>query len=310
VSIPDTLLLESQQNPSTFIYFIHRLIPQLNENIPVECFVIIQNKKLQFLQNVAQILHLDIHISNVTRNDFVETIRSAKRSSESTTSHKRERRSWSGFWSSIFGTATSDQIHSVYENEVEILQEERNLQKTVTKLSESNNQIYDNIKKVSTNLDVLSDRQKSLFTHLKAMISEEDKEIQSLVKIAKTQGHTTSIITEYLSLETQIIFILDTLRSFTTQVNSILTGVLDISQIPTGPLRSVLPNNFVLSIKSIKAEFNYDSQGYFIKYTVPKLSEPFYIYTIRQIPFLNGNHWYRIAYVQKRIILNSLNEYI
>jgi uncharacterized protein YoxC len=222
----------------------------------------------------------------------------------------RTKRSWSSFWSSVFGTATAEDLKGIYSNEVSILNEEKGLKKTVSKLADSNSQVFDNIKKVSDNLDTLNSKQQNIYDHLRLLINEEESEISSLLKLAKIQDHTTTLISEYLVLQTQILFILTTLRDFSTLIASILTNTIDFSQIPTGPLRSALPHDFILSIKNAKAEFRFDSQGYYIQFTVPKFMESFTVYSYKQIPFLTGKLWFRIAEVPDILVLNWLNEYI
>jgi len=46
-------------------------------------------------------------------------------SSDLSLSGSRQKRSWSGFWSTLFGTATSEEVQKIYDSEYLLSQEEQ-----------------------------------------------------------------------------------------------------------------------------------------------------------------------------------------
>ena len=74
IDIPYNLLFRTDQNPVTFIYFMKGLIADLNENLLVESFIILQNTKAALLQDLAAILELPTVVPLISHNDFVKSV--------------------------------------------------------------------------------------------------------------------------------------------------------------------------------------------------------------------------------------------
>ena len=72
--VPNSLLYRPDQSPITFIYFMRSLIPELDENLLVESFIIVQNSKTALLQDIAAVLQLPVLLPLISYSDFTKSI--------------------------------------------------------------------------------------------------------------------------------------------------------------------------------------------------------------------------------------------
>ena len=316
--IPNSLLFKNNQNPVTFIYLMKSLIPDLNENTLVESFIILQNSKTALLQDLAAILKLPILLPLISYNDFTEIterksgptlIPGELKVSMKVKVNKRDKRSWSSFWSSVFGSATEEELQKVYENEITLSKEEMHMQRGVNEIVKVNSQLLQSFKGVTYSLETLQSKQQSLFDELNVVLESEEHFLDHLQQISDAQDRIVLLTSEYQALQTKTILTINVIQKAQSLVLTVLNGEVDFSQISTLNLRSLLPRNFKLSLNSAKAEFRFEKDGYTVNYKIPKFSEPFYVYNLKQIPNFNST-WFQIKDLPKKVVMNQIHDTI
>jgi len=316
--IPNSLLFKIDQNPVTFIYLMKSLVPDLDENTLVESFIILQNSKTALLQDLAAILKLPILLPLVSYNDFTEV---AERKSGLTVipkelkvsmkikTFKRDKRSWSSFWSSVFGSATEEELQKVYENEITLSKEEMHMQRGVNDIVKTNSQLLQSFKGVTYSLETLQSKQQSLFDELNVVLESEEHFLDHLQQISDAQDRIVLLTSEYQALQSKTILTINAIQKAQSLVLTVLNGEIDFSQISTLHLRSLLPRNFKLSLNLAKAEFRFEKDGYTVNYKIPKFSEPFNVYNLKQIPNFNLT-WFQIKDLPKKVVMNQIHDTI
>ena len=174
----------------------------------------------------------------------------------------REKRSWASFWSSIFGSATEEELQKVYENEIALSQEDREMQKGISSIVETNTQLLDSFKGVTTSLEGLESRQHNLFAELDIVLESEEQFLTYLQQLGNMQDRIVMLASEYQALQSKTVLVINALEKAQSLILTALSGEIDFSQISTMKLRSLLPNNFRQSLSSVKTEFVFDRQGY------------------------------------------------
>jgi hypothetical protein len=71
LDLPSSILFRRNQNPSTFIFTMLSLAPNLDANFLVESFLTRSNKKISLLQDIAISLQLPFFIPYLSRADFI-----------------------------------------------------------------------------------------------------------------------------------------------------------------------------------------------------------------------------------------------
>jgi hypothetical protein len=73
--LPKTLLFHPDQNPSTFLVLIRSFLPNLDENLLTEIYIMLQNEKISMLQDVSFLFRKDTKAVHLTRSKFSEIAR-------------------------------------------------------------------------------------------------------------------------------------------------------------------------------------------------------------------------------------------
>jgi len=161
--VPNTVLLKKGQDFQTFVLWVHSMAPSLEERGILEAFIILQNLKYLLASDLSVILFADFgpkfppSLSSYLRfGDKAQSRISGSLSSDLSLSGGRQKRSWSGFWSSLFGTATSEEVQKIYDSEYLLSQEEQETKKMVS-----------TVKKVFSSVSTLQDKQTALFRDIK-----------------------------------------------------------------------------------------------------------------------------------------------
>jgi hypothetical protein len=102
-----SILFRRNQNPSTFIFTMLSLAPNLDENFQVESFLII-SKKIFLLQEIAVPLQSPFFRPYLSRADFIlckriVDIENLTETSTQSNSARTKRSTWGNFWSSVWG---------------------------------------------------------------------------------------------------------------------------------------------------------------------------------------------------------------
>jgi hypothetical protein len=90
-------------------------------------------------------------------------------------------------------------------------------------------------------------------------------------------------------------------------VSSATGSSLDFSQVNLPGLRKLLVRNFRLSLTQVKTELRFSSTGYKALYQVPRYSEAFTIYDLRQVPYYDSvsGSWFKVLNLPGEVILSQ-----
>jgi hypothetical protein len=72
-------------------------------------------------------------------------------------------------------------------------------------------------------------------------------------------------------------------------------------------LRPLLRSDLKLSISQVTASFIYTTEGYQIKFMIPKLTQPYAGYYLQTVPFIRENLWLGLSLV-KFLVMNGIHE--
>ena len=218
--------------------------------------------------------------------------------------HKR-----SGFFTNVFGLATSDDVVELFKSETALHYREDVIEKQVSNLTDISNVLVQSYKNLSADIHATLKREKHLFKTIEDITKAETSTVQTLETLASTIDRLIVVGAEYSSLNMQILLYIHTLEKSHSLVLSALGNVVDIARIPIEILSSSFSDYLKPAIQSITADFMYDKNGYSIKYRIPKLSDPFKIYIINSIPVHYKKLWLKLN-TEKYIVINSVADYL
>jgi hypothetical protein len=78
LTLPNTLLFHPEQNPSTFVYMARGILPNVDENLLTEMFILLQNEKASLLQDVPFLYPRNVKVTHLTRAGYSALIRNQK----------------------------------------------------------------------------------------------------------------------------------------------------------------------------------------------------------------------------------------
>ena len=220
---------------------------------------------------------------------------------------RRHKRSWGSFWGGMFSLASQEDLDQVYNHELAIGNNELAISTSLRNITDSNSHLLNSVQTVTASVNSLLAREKNLFSDIHSIMNKEELTLENFNAVFTTLDRSTSLISEYLTLQTQTSLLFNSIQKIQSLVLSVLTNTLDVSQIPTKVLRPHLTSNLKLSISQVKASFIYTPEGYQIKFTVPKLTQPYTVYYIQTVPFLRENLWLSLT-VPKFMVMNNIHE--
>jgi hypothetical protein len=185
-----SVLFRRNQNPSTFIFKMLSLAPNLDENFLVESFLIITNKKISLLQDIAMLLQSPFFIPYLSRADFIlskSIVEIGNLTETSTPSNmtRTKRSTWGNFWSSVWGSATQEQLQNVYKTEAETAQQELEMQSVVSEVVKNSALAQNSLKGVTQTQGTLKHEQQNLLTEISDILVKEKQGITAVSGLAQ-----------------------------------------------------------------------------------------------------------------------------
>ena len=222
---------------------------------------------------------------------------------------QRQKRSWGSFWGGLFSLASQEDLDQVYNHELAIGNNELAISTSLRNITDSNSHLLNSVQTVTASVNSLLAREKNLFSDIHSIMSKEELTLENFNAVFTTLDRSTSLISEYQTLQTQTSLLFNSIQKIQSLVLSVLTSTLDVSQIPTSVLRPHLTSNIKLSISQVRASFIYTPEGYQIKFIIPKLTQPYTIYHLQTVPFLRENLWLSLD-VPSFLVMNGIHETI
>ncbi len=230
---------------------------------------------------------------NPGENNYISSVRtSVKRVN-------RHKRSWGSFWGRLFSLASQEDLDQVYNHELAIGSNELAISTSLRNITDSNSHLLNSVQTVTASVNSLLAREKNLFSDIHSIMSKEELTLESFNAIFTTLDRSTSLISDYLILQTQTTLLFNSIQKIQSLVLSVLTNTLDVSQIPTSVLRPLLRSDLKLSI--------YTPEGYQIKFMIPKLTQPYTVYYLQTVPFIRENLWHGLS-LAKFLVMNGIHE--
>jgi hypothetical protein len=227
----------------------------------------------------------------------------ATQGSHSSDLKSRQRRS--GFWTSIFGVATSDDLIKAYENEIDIGIREDRVEKTVSLITDKTNELLTNYKSMALDLEKVERQEKTLFHYIDNIVKAETDSIKKLETLAKSIDRITVMNSELSSINVQTMLLIHSIEKLHTLVLMGLLGTLDVAQMPTELLQHYSVRNIKIAVRSTHVEFLHSDKGYEMKLRIPTLSEPYIMYNLVAMPLYLENHWSSVS-LKNTVIVNSV----
>jgi len=326
VTITNDFLYVPEQHPGTFVNFIRTFIDNPDENILAEAFIIIHNQKTMLFQDISYILSIDYTPEHITRSQFSKIAReltsnitltliwlnksskltqqpehisttaattaiTANPTTTTVRSPSRSKRSWGGFWGSVFALATQDDITKIYQHELDVDHNNIYVAQTIQNLTKTNYNLIGSLQSVSSGVKNLIDKEKTIFSQIQHIMLTETTLMGTLSSIINTVDRSTTLTAEYLSFQTQTMLLLYSVQTLQTLVGALLSNTLDVSQIPTSVIKTHMSDNLKLVLKNAEYKLIYQKDKYMLSITLPKLSKPFVKYETKTIAMRIINMW-------------------
>jgi hypothetical protein len=240
-------LYKREQNPVTFLNYITSLLPDADENLVVETFILITNKKSSLLRDLAEIKQLDMPVLYLSRFDFISSKEdngsgsSSQKPSPVSSLTRIKRGAWGRFWSRILDVASGDDVKIVQTLESANSANEFTMQKALAGLSKTNFDIKDSMSQLGSTIGNITSQQQNLFSQVQYLTTTLAGTYSYYEQLAHTNQQSAMLASEYSALILQTILALDSLRKAQSLVSSAVTGTIDLSQVDTRTLYRALP---------------------------------------------------------------------
>jgi Baculovirus F protein len=286
------------------------LAPNLDENFLVESFLVITSKKISLLQDIATSLKSPFFIPYLSRADFILSkriveIENLTETSTPSNTTRTKRSTWGNFWSSVWGSATQEQLQNVYKTEADTAQQELEMQHVVSDVVKNSALVQNSLKGVTQKLGTLQHEQQNLLTEISDILVKEKQGITAVSRLAQAQDRTVMLVSEYSALHTQASLLMDIIGKTESLISTALTGSMNFLLLEMKSLRSLLPNEIGLSLQLAEVSFKFGPEGYQILFSVPRLSSPFLMYETKQLPIWQSRKWYALRNFKSKLIMNS-----
>jgi hypothetical protein len=184
----------------------------------------------------------------------------------STNNKLRNKRS--GFFTNVFGIATSDDVVELFKSETALHYREDVIEKQVSNLTDISNVLVQSYKNLSADIHATLKREKNLFKTIEDITKAEASSVQTLETLASTIDRLIVVGAEFSNLNMQIVLYIHTLEKAHMLVQSAMSEIVDIARIPIEVLSSVFSDYLKPALQSVTAEFMSDQNGYSIKYRI------------------------------------------
>jgi len=213
----------------------------------------------------------------------------------------------SGFWTNIFGIATTDDLVDVYKGEISLRDKEELTEQQVAELSKTTNNLITNYKNINADIDHILKEEKILMETIKNVVEAETDTLKRLEILSSTLDRLIVLGAEYQSINLQAVLLIHSIEKCHLLIQNGLSGVVDVARLPLDVLNQQASSNLNIALSAVNVEFVYMRDGFFLRFRLPKLSDPFFIFSIQTIPVYRKGLWSKLDY-ENRIIVNSVSD--
>ena len=162
----------------------------------------------------------------------------------------------SGFWTKVFGIATSDDMVEAYKNEVDVGLREDAVEKGMSEVRLKTNELLKNYKTMAVDLQKVETQERKLFEYVDQIVKAETDSFKKLELLAKSIDRITIMSSEYQNLNLQTILLIHTIEKTHILVQNAMSGIVDVAQFPADLLQLYNPNNMQTSLRSTHVELS------------------------------------------------------
>jgi len=213
-----------------------------------EAFIVIQDQKAMLFQDISFILNLDYAPEHISRSQFSKLARQkvinhtlsekllnklapnitrqaklAQQAAGQGVTMPRSKRSWGGFWGSVFSLASQDDISKNHQHELKLDHNELKIATTLRNVTVTNANLLASLQNVTAGVFELITEEKDIFSQIQYIMHAEDEQTESLQNLIQTVDRSTSLVAEYLALQTQTSLLLNSVQNVQNLVSAILT---------------------------------------------------------------------------------------
>ena len=217
----------------------------------------------------------------------------------------REKRS--GFLTSVFGIATTDDLVQLYQQEVKIHNREEQVELQVQNMTFITNSVIKAVKNMSLDMELLGKNSVKLYRSIEKLNEQETDTLKKFAQLASSLDRLLVLTAEYSNMNLQIVLVLHMATKIHHQIQSALLNSVDITRVPIDVLSKLATPNIRVALRAVQTQFIVIKGAYNIRYRVPTLSYPFQLYHIRTIPIYYKGLWTR-ANIEPYLILNSVSD--
>jgi hypothetical protein len=124
----------------------------------------------------------------------------------------------SGFWTNVFGVATSDDLVKAYQNELDINAREDHVEKTVSLITEKTNELLKNYKSMTVDLQHVEKQEEVLFQYIDKIVKAEANSVSKLELLARSIDRITVMNSDYENINVQTMLLLHSIEKLHTLV--------------------------------------------------------------------------------------------
>jgi hypothetical protein len=297
---PNTFLFSPDQTAFSFKRFVQNILQTTNDEIVLEYFLIIQNQKNTLLQNTAGILgipHNPVHLSRATFSAMIRS-KPAKISTVLSVNsisnvNNRPKRSWGGFWGGAFSLATQEDMDKILKHELNVDDNELKISNSLWNVTVTNSKMINSLKAVTSGIDKLVHEEQDIFDQIDSIMESEQQSLQQLNELVDMVDKSTTLIADYQLIQLQIGMLIHLTDKVKALVNAILTHTVDTTQIPLSLFKPHLQDNLKITLRLADYKLKSSAQGTILNIQMPVLSNPYFMYTFRIVPFYLNDTWYQ-----------------
>jgi len=218
---------------------------------------------------------------------------------------KVKRSIFSGFWGSIFGLATQDDVDNIKIFDHSLVDREKYLENSFLNLTQSTNDAIHTVQNISADLSSLISHNKQLSANFLSLFDttlQTDHKLDNLLVSLKTTLQLTNVYTQIL---TELTVITESVTKFTLNIHNLVHNTIEVSSFDPRDISRHLGQSYIYSLQHAASSVTFNGNFYEVSYTFPVLSSPFALYSIKSLPIRHQPNFVDIVKTDKYVLLGG-----